>query len=70
MSGSVVLIGDVVSTVFFPAFGAMLPISNTFNVIGEVVIRVVDNKESSSFVDITGDGCQGDGLGSLTCVTF
>ncbi len=61
MSSSVVLIGDVVSAVFFPAFGAMLPISNTFNMCGEIIGRMADNKGSTTFVDATGDGCQGDG---------
>jgi len=70
VAGSVILIGDIVSAVFFPAFGAVFPISNTFNVCGKIISRMVDNKRCTGFVDITGDGCQGDGLRSLTCVMF
>jgi len=70
VASSVILISNVVSMMFFPAFGAMLPISNTFNMCGKIVGRTADNKGGTGFVDATGDGCQGDGLRSLTCVTF
>ena len=63
-------IGDVISAVFFPAFSAMLPVSNTFNVCRKIVGGSVDNKGYTGFVDATGDGCQGGGLRSLTCVMF
>jgi len=70
VASSGVFIGDVVSVVFFLAFGAVLPISNTFNVCGEIVSRMADNKGGTIFVDATGDGCQGDSSRSLTCVMF
>jgi len=70
VAGSVILIGDIVSAVFFPAFGAVFPISNTFNVCREIVGRTVDNKGGTGFVNATGDSCQGDGFRSLTCVMF
>ncbi len=61
MTGSRVFIGDVISAVFFPAFGSVLLVSNTFNMCGEIIGRMADNKGSTTFVDATGDGCQGDG---------
>ena len=70
MSGLWVSIGDVISAVFFPAFGSVLLVSNTFDVCREIVSRVADNKGGTSFVDATGDSCQGNSLRSLTCVTF
>ena len=70
VASSRVFIGDVVSVVFFLAFGAVLPISNTFNVCREIVGRTVDNKGGTGFVNATGDSCQGDGFRSLTCVMF
>ncbi len=70
MSGSQVLVGDTVALGVFPAFSSGLPIGESFNMIRQVITRAADNKESSSFIDITGDNCQGDGLRSLTCVMF
>jgi len=57
VASSRVFIGDVVSVVFFLAFGAVLPISNTFNMCWKIVGRLADNKGNSGFIDATGDGC-------------
>jgi len=70
VASSGVFIIDVVSMVFFPAFSTVFPKCNTFDVLREVVGCMVDNKGGTAFVNATGDGCQGDGYRSLTCVTF
>jgi len=57
VASSRVFIGDVVTMVFFLAFGIMLPISNTFNVCREIVGRMADNKGGTGFIDAIGDGC-------------
>ncbi len=70
MASSGVLISDVVISGVFPAFSTGLSVSDTFNMCGEVVTRSADNKGNAGFIDVTGDGCQGVGCRSLTCVMF
>ena len=70
MAGSRVFVGDVVTMVVFKAFTAGSPVCDAFYIGGKVVGSTVDYKRYTGFVDAAGDGCQGDGLRSLTCVTF
>ncbi len=70
MAGSRVFISNVVTTMVFKSFTASSLVCDAFYMRGKVVDSMVDYKGYTSFVDATGDGCQGDGLRSLTCVTF
>ena len=63
---------NVVSSSIFEAFGACFPKGFSFYVRGEIVGGVAEDKGALLRVDFKGDGdgCQGDGLRSLTCVTL
>ncbi len=70
MASSRVFVGDIVTVMVFVAFTAGSPLSNTFYVRREVVGSTADYEGYTGFVNAAGDGCQGDGLRSLTCVMF
>jgi len=70
VASSRVSVGDVVTTMVFVAFTAGSPLCDAFYMRGEVIGGTADYKGCTVFVDAAGDGCQGDGLRSLTCVTF
>ena len=70
MASCRVFISDVVASVVFPAFSASSLDSGSFDVCRKIISRVVDNKGGTFFINITGNGCQGDSFRSLTCVMF
>ena len=63
---------NVVTTVIFKAFGACFPKGVSFYVGRKVIGGTAEDKSAVLRVDFKGDGdgCQGDGLRSLTCVTL